>query len=295
MDVGFNYGFDQDSIIRLQKDLNHILLHLNDQNVRNLNTDICDIRSGDGETVIDGPLIKMYGKLTGSSRMSSDVCRLEMGWSPSTSNFVFKLYNAAGGETVSLDASGNAYIGADAVVGGNVNTTKSMFVGDNIFIGNPTNTTSLKGVYFNSTAPVASDFFSWHAYENITGLLWCKNHNHMNLLSTGGMAIAMSGNLGGLRIDDTYGVSLYSQQNDPFLNVLVGRQSTDSVWQNYIRLNNSGSVDLYASSGGDVTLHSTAFINLNSTGAYIASDAASSSQLIATRGWVLAQLALITT
>jgi hypothetical protein len=289
MDVGFNYGFDQDSIIRLQKDLNHILLHLNDQNVRNLNTDICDIRSGDGETVIDGPLIKMYGKLTGSSRMTSDICRLEMGWNPSTSNFVFKLYNSTGGETVSLDASG------EAIFAGNINTTKSVFIGDNLFIGNPTNTTSLKGVYFNTTAPVASDALPWHAYEDITGLLWCRNHNHLNLLSTGGMAISMSGNLGGLRIDNTYGVSLYSQQDSAFLNVLIARQTTDSVFKNFIRLNQAGSIDLFATTGGDVTLTSTTFINLNSTGAYIASDAASSSQLIATRGWVLAQLALITT
>lgn len=174
MEVNLNYGFDQDSIIRLQKDLNHCLTNLDSQNVRKLVTEHCDIRSKGGVTVIDGPLVDMYD-FDALTSQASTTLRLRMGYEVATSNFVFKLFNAGGVETLSLDSSGNA------IFSGDINTDNDVFIGNNIFLGlSGANVT--KGLYFNTTMS-STDFGSMAAYNNQTALTLDRESTHLLALT----------------------------------------------------------------------------------------------------------------
>jgi hypothetical protein len=91
----------EDSMIRLQKNLNYIIMNLDSKNVRRLNTNECYIKSENGETAIIGSQITMTAN-------GSTTIRLGMGYNPVSSNFEFGLYNNAGSQTVGIDSSGNA-------------------------------------------------------------------------------------------------------------------------------------------------------------------------------------------
>jgi hypothetical protein len=146
MEVSLGYTFDEDGLIRLQKDLNHLLNNLNDQNVKSIRTEYCTISAKGGETILDGSLLEMYEWDIATSK-SSTTLRLRAGYNKNTSNFEFNLWNSLSTTpTISLDSIGNA------VFSGSINTSESVFVGDNIFLGQTGSTVS-KGLYFNATTP----------------------------------------------------------------------------------------------------------------------------------------------
>lgn len=180
MEVNLNYGFNEDAIQRLQKDLNHLLTNLDSGNVRNLNTNFCDIYSDKGETIIDGPLIDMfdYDPLTSHA---STTLRLRMGYNASSSNFCFKLFNNAGVETISLDSCGNA------IFKGDIDTAEDVNVGNNIYLG-VSGSLGLKGVYFNSTIPITATSTGYHiGYETSdgrSGIFWDAFANLVVMCST---------------------------------------------------------------------------------------------------------------
>ena len=159
-EVGLNYSIDEDGIVRLQKDLNYLLTHLDHQNVRTLYTEFCDIRSELGETVIDGPALKMYD--------SSGILRLFMGLdstsvSPTTatSDFVFNLYDANGIRQISLNSSG------EAVFGGNIQTMQDAYFGRFVFIGS----TIQPLVSSNSPTDLSGIKFIEHGTSNVVAFL----------------------------------------------------------------------------------------------------------------------------
>lgn len=86
-----------DEIAKLNKTLNWLMNNLDHDNITRIYTEYCNIQSELGETVIDGPLIKMTAGTT--------TLRLKMG--KEGADFVFKLYNVAGAETISLNSTGN--------------------------------------------------------------------------------------------------------------------------------------------------------------------------------------------
>jgi hypothetical protein len=146
VEVGLGYSFDEDGLIRLQKDLNHLLTNLNDQNVRSIRTEYCVVSAKGRETIIDGSLLEMYDFDIATSKATTTL-RLRAGYNKLTSNFEFSLWNTLSTTpTISLDSIGNA------VFSGNINTSHSIFVGDNIFLGQ-TGSTVTKGLYFNSSTP----------------------------------------------------------------------------------------------------------------------------------------------
>lgn len=116
------YSFDEDGVLRLQKDLNFMLTHLDERNVKRLYTEYCNIQSEDGETEIDGPLLIMRSE-------GSTTIRLKAGWDEASSEFVFNLYSADGSPTIELDSTG------DAVFRGSLNTAEDVYVGNRIFLG----------------------------------------------------------------------------------------------------------------------------------------------------------------
>ena len=150
MEVSLGYSFDEDGLIRLQKDLNHLLNNLNDQNVKSIRTEYCRVSAKGRETIIDGSLLEMYDYDIGTSKATTTL-RLRAGYNKATSNFEFSLWNSVSTTpTISLDSIGNA------VFSGSVNSSQSVFVGDNIFLGQ-TNSTVFKGLYFNATTPTTAE------------------------------------------------------------------------------------------------------------------------------------------
>lgn len=119
------YSFDEDGMLRLQKDLNYMFNHLDDSNVRRLYTENCNIQSEDGETTIDGPLLVMTGD---PGTTNSTTIRLKAGWDDGTSEFVFNLYDTLGNPTIEIDSTG------DAVFRGSVNTAKDVYIGQKLII-----------------------------------------------------------------------------------------------------------------------------------------------------------------
>lgn len=150
MEVSLGYTFDQDGLIRLQKDLNHLLTNLNDQNVKSIRTEYCRVSSKGRETIIDGSLLEMYDFDAATSKASTTL-RLRAGYNKATSNFEFSLWNSVSTTpTFTVDSVGNA------VFSGSINTSNSAFIGNNIFLGQ-TNSTFDKGLYFNATTPSTSE------------------------------------------------------------------------------------------------------------------------------------------
>jgi uncharacterized protein YjbI with pentapeptide repeats len=91
----------QSTLIRMQKDLNFYLNNLNSTNVKSLDTNLTTIKSTNGETILDGCMIRMYTSTSTSPR-------LLMGYDSSGGNFLFTLYDSLGNATIYLDSTGKA-------------------------------------------------------------------------------------------------------------------------------------------------------------------------------------------
>lgn len=116
---GFNGLTNQADIInelaKLNKTLTWLLSNMDHINVRRLFTELCNIQSEAGETVIQGPLILMYDK------QATPVLRLKMGYDLTTGNFVFNLYDKTGTKTVGVDSNGQATF-TGTITGGTLQT-----------------------------------------------------------------------------------------------------------------------------------------------------------------------------
>jgi len=105
-----------DELARMRKDLCFLLENLDHLNVKRLYTEYCDIRSKDGETIIDGPTLHMYDK------QATPVLRLQMGYDPDTAlDFVFAMFNKSGVKTVGIDSNGDATF-TGTITGGTIQT-----------------------------------------------------------------------------------------------------------------------------------------------------------------------------
>ena len=113
------YAFDEDGFMRLQKDIDALInnRNLDHQHVGRLYTEYCDIRSEAGETIIEGPTIKMYDK------QAVPVKRLQMGYNPADADFNLTIYDASGNPTLYLNSTG------EAVFAGNIETLKNAKIG----------------------------------------------------------------------------------------------------------------------------------------------------------------------
>ena len=108
--------------IETTQQLQWILQHLDSSNVTKLDTNRTTIRSQLGETVINGPLLVMKDK------QPTPVIRLQMGYDPTSLDFIFNLMNAAGDVTVNIDSSGNL-----TVERGTFKGSITIGTGDNVF------------------------------------------------------------------------------------------------------------------------------------------------------------------
>jgi hypothetical protein len=130
------YQFDEDGFMRLQKDIDALInnRNLDHQHIGRLYTEYCDIRSENGETIIEGPTLKMY------DRQAVPVKRLQMGYNSADADFNLTIYDAAGNPTIYLNSTG------EAVYAGNVITGKNAYVGDDLYLGSTATGTQTKAI-----------------------------------------------------------------------------------------------------------------------------------------------------
>lgn len=88
-----------DTMIQYKKQLEWLLLNLDSMNVKEITTEYTRVHSELGETIIDGPLLKMNDKETD---------RLVMGYDKVSNSFGFILRDEDGSPTISLDSKGQA-------------------------------------------------------------------------------------------------------------------------------------------------------------------------------------------
>jgi hypothetical protein len=138
-EIGLNYSIDEDGIVRMQKDLNYLLTHLDHQNVTRLYTNYCSIQSEYGETWINGPLLTM--KTTASTTI-----RLLAGYDASTGDFVFKLFDVNGLAQISLNSSGEAIFGGNVITGKDI-LCKHIVVGSETTDSMTAMTSNTYGIY----------------------------------------------------------------------------------------------------------------------------------------------------
>lgn len=190
--------FSEDSMQRLLKDLNYMFTHLDERNVKRLYTEYCEIKSEDGETEIDGPLLIMKAE-------GSTVIRVKMGWDEASSEFLFNLYNSTGGIAISLDSTGNA------VFSGTLNTSQDAYIGKRLILGWPSGTNlptaSLAevGMYLirEGTTEYITGLYTtvysfgtpnerWEADFESSNLMAITAKNTMNIYSYGGYEFGVS-------------------------------------------------------------------------------------------------------
>jgi hypothetical protein len=256
----------------------------------------------------------MYDRNTVTSQASTTL-RLKMGYEASTSNFVFKLFNSTGVETLSLDANGNA------VFSGDINTSRDVNVGNNIYLGKAATTDALKGIYYNSTVPITASSTGYNirfeSSDGRTGLLWDAFYGNLIVNSTAWASISGLTRsrlaAGGLPSTIAYFVNFESQIEMTPTNIDMhcggssktrARMTTDTFFsfaEQSIRVASvyEAVFGLEASTGGTYTellwfstnnfahLFTTKYLRLGasvSTGNVYLGDGASTN-LVASRGW----------
>jgi hypothetical protein len=114
---GVSAGMTQEEVInvvaKMQKELTWLLNNMDSANVPRLNTDVTQIQSADGETLINGPLLQMYD--------AAATLRLNMGLNKTTTNFTFDMFNILGTQTLGIDSNGDATF-TGTITGGTIQT-----------------------------------------------------------------------------------------------------------------------------------------------------------------------------
>ena len=149
-DVGSNEFLDR--LTKLSRSLEYIMNHMDHANVRQLYTEYCNIQSKAGETEIDGPTL--IQKASGSTTI-----RLKMGWEPSSTSFVFKIWNAAGSTMIELDSSGGVVF-MGTLRSGSTTGQRIEIKDQNFFMYNSSN--QLEGLVFGSTFGTWGDVFLYN-------------------------------------------------------------------------------------------------------------------------------------
>ncbi|MGE5631376.1 MAG: hypothetical protein ACM3TR_09805 [Caulobacteraceae bacterium] len=176
---------------KISKELSWLLNNLDSMNVTRLNTNETEIKSENGETYINGPLIQQYDSQV------SPMLRLELGYKESYGDYVFNMYDKLGTQTIGIDSStGRAVfrgdITSDAVITGA--TIRSAPVGYNRielsngkFMGINSNG-DITGLYFEVNSSGLSDLYLYHSnvpmvefYDEIYGYRIRGTSNSMGL------------------------------------------------------------------------------------------------------------------
>lgn len=97
------------AMAKITKTLDWLNRNMDSLNVTEINTSITRVKSKDGTTTIQGPLIVM--------KDASGVTRLKMGYDASTNKFVYQMFDESGVETVGITSAGKGKITAGEISG----------------------------------------------------------------------------------------------------------------------------------------------------------------------------------
>lgn len=157
-DVGSEEFLDR--LTKLSRSLEYIMSHMDHDNVKRLHTNECTIQSEYGETYINGPQLKMYGtKASVIGSTSTGVLRLQIGYDSGTSDFIFKMWNAAGSTMMELDSNGNAVFMGKLRSGAESGQRIEIW-DNNFFMYNSSN--QLEGLVFGSTFGTWGDIYIYN-------------------------------------------------------------------------------------------------------------------------------------
>jgi len=273
------YGFDANGFMRMKKDLNYIMRHLDHSNVKRLYTEYCEIKSEHGETAIDGPELVM--KKNGSTTV-----RLKMGYNPASSEFEFNLYNAAGVKTIYLDSSG------EAVFSGNIQTDKNAYIGTNLYIGSTSEVATRYMMMYSGTG------FSYYGMDSSGDMLIYSNGKGLYVTAAKSIGILSLNEGVGIYGQTFFDIKTYSSDSADSA-IIEHRGSSDFI----IKHSGSGDLALGQAGTGNIRLESVngniyiesdtgvTFINyyahetvLMTTNSFVGNNV--SSGTIASQGWV---------
>ncbi|WP_372997402.1 hypothetical protein [Lutispora sp.] len=125
----------KDFQIAFNRYMEYFVSHLSSKNVKRLDTNETEIKSKDGTTYINGPLLEM--------RDAALTMRLRQGYDKTTGKFVYQLFDESGDITIDLDSNG------EATFKGNIETLKNAFVGNDLYLGSTGSVT--KALRFRSS------------------------------------------------------------------------------------------------------------------------------------------------
>lgn len=111
-----------DTMLQYKKNLEWLLNNLDSMNVSEITTEYTKVHSELGETIIDGPILKMNDK---------NLDRLMLGYDSYLDQFLFRMWDKYGDLTIDINDLG------EAVFKGNIQTLKDALIGLNLTIGNP--------------------------------------------------------------------------------------------------------------------------------------------------------------
>jgi hypothetical protein len=161
-----------DELAKLRKELNFSLNHLDHENIQRIYTEYCDVRSEKGETVIDGPQIRMYDTPALAGSTSTGVLRLMMGYSTDDSDFVFEMYNATGSTQLMLNSSGDVVF-KGILRSGATDGERIEIEGNALITYNSSNHRS--GPAWGSTAVVGGNYGDMYFYDDGAAVMRIAN------------------------------------------------------------------------------------------------------------------------
>jgi hypothetical protein len=164
----------ENTVLELIRQMGWMFSKLDSKNVKRLDTNETTVKSADGTTYINGPVLQMTDATT--------QMRLEMGYEASSGDFIFKLYDADGNLTIDLNSLG------EAVFKGNIETAKNATIGEILKLVSPTSTfnSGIQWISNDGTTVLARQLF-------ITDTLYTNNYfGDIDMLAAGGMILKSS-------------------------------------------------------------------------------------------------------
>ena len=142
---------------KMQKTMSWLMNNVDSKNVTELNTNVTNISSEDGSTIIDGNRLVMT---------DGSINRLKMGYNTTSGLFEFVIYNDVGGVSFEVDSNG------DAVLKGSIDVTTDANIGDNLNLGDQTAVNGSHQVNFSNDAVIGTDvgdliIFSGNALKDL--------------------------------------------------------------------------------------------------------------------------------
>lgn len=259
----------EETIDELLQRLAWITSRLDSKNVKRLDTNETVIKSADGTTEIQGPLLLQ--------KDSAGTLRLKQGYDRASGEFVFNMYDDTGAQTIYLNSSG------EAVFAGNVQTLKDAYVGKNIYLGD-TETLEAKSIQFYNSG---SDFTS--ITMDTEGSLDITANKDVNISSFRDFSVT------------SQGVSTINGYDAFELTTTNVSSTTPSTLQH----RGSGALNIHHKGSGDIVLETQALagtLYLNTTTnadvvltQYSYINSVTSDNQLATKGYVNDQLSLYAT